>query len=75
MNTTLRIHPDGTATALWSDLLPSLGLGRMTVKRASTIEFNERTQKWEVRFTGSRKVRFSHQKRSACIAWEHEELS
>jgi len=74
MNATLTFHPDGTATGLWNDLLPALGLGRMKMRRASTIRWNNRRQEWEVRRSGGTRVLFRHGLRGECITWEQENL-
>jgi hypothetical protein len=72
---TLTFNPDGTASCLYSDLIPLTGLGQLTVRRASWIEFNEATQEWEVRLAGPLNApSFSNPSRTACIAWEHQQL-
>jgi hypothetical protein len=48
-------------------------LGRLKITRASTIEFNNSTQHWEV-IDRKGKVRFIARSRSACLEWEHENL-
>lgn len=72
---TLTFPPDGPATCLYSDLIPLTTLGTLTVRRASWIDWNERTQEWEVRFgPHDDHPVFSDPSRTACIAWEHEKL-
>ena len=48
MNHVITFDDDGTANTLWTDKLPLAELGTMKVKRASWIDFNEGTQKWEI---------------------------
>lgn len=43
----LKIDSSGNVRAVYSDALPKLHLGDMTVKRASNVEFNVGTQEWE----------------------------
>ncbi len=44
----LRISPDGTVRALWSDELDWRALGSISVRRASHVEFCDRRQQWYV---------------------------
>ena len=47
--TRIRIAPDGTVRALWTDEIDWPSLGRAAVRRASHVEFCERSQLWSVR--------------------------
>ena len=49
MNISISFTPEGTAHCLWTEVLPLHEIGRLEVSRASNIEFNNSTQKWEVR--------------------------
>ena len=44
----LRINPDGTVRALWSDTVEWQLLGPVSVRRASHVEFCDRRQMWYV---------------------------
>lgn len=66
----LSILPDGSAHAVHTEAFPLETLGPMTVRRASTVEFNETAQRWEVRWPDSPAVVYSDTSRAACIAWE-----
>ena len=66
-------QPDGTATCLWTEALPLHELGKLEVTRASNLEFNNRTQHWEVKDRRG-KVRFIAKSRSACLEWEQQNL-
>lgn len=70
----LRIDPDGTIRAVHTDRFPMSSLGTMQMERASTVEFNEVEQTWEVRWSGEGAVVFAHPVRSECIRWEIEQL-
>lgn len=48
-------------------------LGRLEITQASTIEFNNASQKWEVKDRRG-KVRFFSRSRSACLDWEQTNL-
>ena len=49
MNAVLTISPQGTITGLYTELIDLHSMGRLEVSRASTIEFNNQTQHWEVK--------------------------
>ncbi len=60
-------------TGVYSDQLPDIGMREIT--RASSIEFNNTTNKWEVRFTETPNVvSYSDTSREACVSWEIAEL-
>jgi hypothetical protein len=71
----LTFHENGTASALHTDAIPLQSLGALKVSRASTIEFNEADQLWEVRIpdalTNTSAVFFTNASREVCLAWEH----
>ena len=75
MTHAITFHEDGTATALHTDAIPLQSLGALKVSRASTIEFNEADQLWEVRIEnkigGSNAVYFRDASREVCLSWEH----
>ncbi len=50
-------------------------LGRLTVRRASRIEFDERRQMWAVTVGRSRKPVFFSPSRQECLEWEATHLS
>ena len=45
----LRIGPAGTIHGLWSDTVDWNSLGRVSVTRASHVEFSDQRQQWYVR--------------------------
>ena len=68
--------PDGTARCLWSEAVPLHELGRLDIKRASTVEFEPSKQQWEVRLASeSDVVAFSHPSRATCLDWERNTLN
>ena len=73
MTTTISFNPDGTAHRLWTEAVPLHTLGRLEVRRASTIEFESANQVWEVRDL-NRIVRFSTRSRAVCLEWEQQNL-
>ena len=75
MNAVISFSEDGTAKCLWTDAIPLAALGAMKIKRASTIEWSDKAQKWQVKFEGSEEVVYEHDSRSECIKWEIETLN
>jgi hypothetical protein len=74
-NHVITFAPDGTARCLWTDAVPLHELGRLDVHRASTVEFEPRTQHWEVRLASSPEVvAFSNPSRAVCLDWERKVL-
>ena len=75
MNTPIHIQftTDGTAHCLWTDAIALHELGHLEITRASHIEFNNFTQRWEVKGRKG-KVRFFAWSRSACLEWEQTNL-
>ena len=76
MNThthTISFQPDGTALCLWTEALPLHELGRVEITRATTIEFHNGQQLWEVRDPQG-VLLYSAPSRNACLTWEHDHL-
>lgn len=48
------IKKNGDAQGVYTDILRSLGLGKMKIQRASDVIFNEETQTWESWMDGKR---------------------
>lgn len=72
---TLDFTPDGTVSGLHTDRTDLSALGPMKVRRASWIDFNEHSQKWEVRWSPhADDPVFTHESREVCLDWEREQL-
>jgi hypothetical protein len=71
---TLDFTHSGTAHCLYSEDIDLHTLGRLHIRRASHIEFNDQTQIWEVRLVGRAEIVYSDASRSACIRWERRNL-
>lgn len=68
----IRIEPNGDITCLWTEAIPLAEFGQLEINRASTIEFDGKTQVWQVRLEESPEtVVFAHKSREACLQWEH----
>ena len=75
MNTLVLTFDDtGIGRCLYSELIDLAAIGLLEIQRASLVEFNEKTQRWEVRQPNGRLL-FSHRSRAVCLAWEHHTLN
>ncbi len=63
----------GTGHCLWTETVPLQEIGRLEIARATNVEFNNSTQQWEVK-DRKQKVRYFSKSRSACLAWEQQNL-
>jgi hypothetical protein len=72
----LVFHPDGNGRCLWTEALPLASIGKLTMRRASVVEFNEQRQQWEVKPPeDSITVLFASQSREQCLQWEHQHFN
>ncbi len=69
----MTILPDGTASCLYTELIDLNSLGLLEITRASTIEFNNGNQHWEVKQNDA--VIFKHRSRAICLVWEHQHFN
>ena len=76
MNThTITFAVESTARCLWTEAVPLHELGRLDLTRASTIEFHNDKQQWEVRLASNPGVvAFSDLSRDICLKWERETI-
>lgn len=73
MNVSLTFTPDGTGSGLYTEAIDLSRIGELHVARATSIEFDNRTQHWRVRdLDGS--ALFSNPARQKCLAWERRHL-
>jgi hypothetical protein len=70
----LTFAPNGEGQCLYTEAIELSAIGRLTLRRATTIEFNETSQQWEVRDAGSALLH-THPSREACLAWEHRHFN
>jgi hypothetical protein len=79
---TIHILPDGTARHLHSETELATAIdaalaGPRQIQRASEVEFNNATQKWEVRLPNADPTTaplFTHTSRTACLMWEDQHI-
>jgi len=74
VNHVIRFGPDGLARCLHTEAIDLRVLGRLTVVRATLVEFNDSAQQWEVRHHGTRELLHADPSREACLRWEREHL-
>jgi hypothetical protein len=67
--TVLTFEPDGTAHGLYTEAIPLQSLGRLSIARATSIEFDDYNQCWLVRDNAGQ-VLFQHPSRQTCLDWE-----
>ena len=71
---TLRFDPAGTGHAFFTEAIDLSAIGRLVIHRATTIEFHNEKQVWEVK-DGEGLILFAHPSRSVCLHWEHEHFN
>jgi hypothetical protein len=70
----LTFHQTGMGTCYYSELIDLQAIGSLEVTRATTIEFNNQTQFWEVKDQRG-VVLYFNRSRTACLAWEHQDFN
>ena len=71
ITTVLKFDPTGNGHGLFTEAIDLSSLGALEIVRASSIEFNNITQQWEVT-SAEGELLFSHTSRQACLDWEHQ---
>ena len=67
----IEINADGDLATLWTDQVDLYAVGRVTnVHNASTVEFHEELQTWEVVDAQTQEVVHRHPNRQRAIEWE-----
>ena len=69
----ITIDTRGRCRCLYTEAIPLQSLGRISVVRATTIEFDSEAQEWEVR-NGNQELLFRSASRQRCLDWEREHL-
>lgn len=70
----LTVDTCGIVTGLYTEEIPLSALGSLRIERLTTIEFDDRTQLWEVRDRAARLL-FADASRDRCLRWEHERFN
>ena len=74
MNAVLTFSTNGTGSCLYTELIDLSSLGKLEIQRASNIEFNNQSQRWEVKNLQGR-VLFFARSRQTCLTWESNNLA
>ena len=74
MSSPIYFTPDGKGRALYNETVDLSAIGRLSIKRATRIEFSDKAQAWRVYSPRGRKALFSSPSREACLAWEQQYL-
>ena len=74
MNATITFGPDGNGRCLYTEAIDLKSIGPLEIRRATSIEFNDKTQLWEVRDAKDNGLLFQNASREVCLLWEHENL-
>jgi len=75
MDVEITFDARGNASCLYHEAIPLHKLGRLSVRRASHIEFDSERQLWHVLAADKSQVLFSHCSREACLRWERFHLT
>lgn len=67
----LKFDPAGNGHGLFTEAIDLSTLGTLEIVRASSIEFNNTAQLWEVK-SPEGELFFSHPSRQACLDWEQQ---
>lgn len=69
----IQFDPTGTGHCLYSEMIPLQSIGSLQVRRATSIEFVDRVQLWEV-VDPNGKLLFQSSSRQSCLDWEQVNL-
>ena len=67
----VKFDPAGDGHCLYTERIDLKAIGSLQIARASTIEFNNTKETWEVRNTAGHLL-FSNASRALCVAWEEQ---
>ena len=70
----LTFNTDGTAHGLYTEAVSLHALGRLSIRRASTIEFDDASQEWVVRSPEGARL-YQSPSRQRCLDWEREHFN
>jgi hypothetical protein len=71
MTHVLTFDVSGNGRCLYTEQLDLNTIGKLEIRRASEIEFNNQTQEWEVR-RPENQLLYSHASRAMCLNWENQ---
>ena len=71
---TLTFDSSGKGHGLYTEVIDLASIGSLEIHRATTIEFNNGSQAWEVKDNDG-EILFGNPSRSACLEWEHQRFN
>jgi hypothetical protein len=74
VSTPIYFTPDGTGRALYNETVDLSAIGRLHIRRATRIEYDDKAQAWRVYPPRGRKALYSDPSREACLQWEQQYL-
>ena len=70
----LKFDSSGLGQCLYTELIDLSSIGSLELRQASSIEFNQDQQEWEVRDPKGALL-FSNKSRAVCQAWEQQHFN
>ena len=70
----LTFTESGEGHCLYTEAIELAAIGRLSLRRATSIEFDATGQQWEVR-DASGALLHAHPSREVCLAWEHQHFN
>lgn len=67
----LTFSADGKGRGLYTEAVDLSRIGRLSIRRATRIEFDNAAGEWKVYLPDSDEALYSSPSRSGCIGWEH----
>ncbi len=74
MNFVIRFDTHGNGHCLYTEKINLRELGALKITRATNIEFNNQTAKWEVK-DSKNQLLFHHSSRNVCLEWEQRHFN
>ena len=71
---TISFTPDGIGRGFYTEEIDLTAVGPLSVERATSVEFNQAAQQWEVRDL-SGQLLHDHPSRAECLAWEQQHFN
>lgn len=73
MSAVMIITPAGTVECLYTEAVDLSALGKLSVRRATDIGFDDATQEWKVKDMDGNEL-YGNGSREACLDWERTHL-
>jgi hypothetical protein len=67
----LTFDASGNGRCLYTEHFDLNTIGKLEIRRASEIEFNNQMQQWEVR-NPENQILYSNPSRTMCLTWEYQ---